>query len=89
MIEMARYSWSLSVRKVSEGGEGIGTALDMLRGHKGIVATSQHSPYVGDSGLLVRTNSLENMRRALSILKSYGYITNIEDEMKYRIRGER
>lgn len=56
-----------SVMKVSEGGMGQKWAMQSLK-DAGIKSERAHSPYVGQSGVVVRTNNKRILRRVENIL---------------------
>lgn len=56
-----------SVYKATEGGMGQKHAMTLLK-EAGIKSEKAHSPYVGQTGLAVRTNNKRTLRRVNRIL---------------------
>ena len=76
------YVWSRSYLKATEDGIGTTTAKSVLKGEEGIKVYSGRSSLIGHSVLEVTTKTKRKMRKALSLLKDYGYISSIKEEME-------
>jgi len=83
-----KYEWKSSVTKHGEGGMGTSTAVRVLKG-RGVRFGVYPSPYVGQTVLWIQTNTIKEMKRAFKILKNYGYVDNISEEIRDNVERVR
>lgn len=80
---MARrgWVWAFNYLKATEGGMGTATAKRVLKGKKEFKFKTEPSSYVGHTLLMVESPTKGGLEKALRILKDYGYIESVSEEV--------
>lgn len=79
------YVWAFNALKVAEGGSGVADEVREVKRAKlpGVRARQTESCYVGHTRIVVGADNKVGLRKALRILKNYGMVESVKDEIHY------